>query len=194
MAFEYAYALTGGIASGKSTVCSLLRIHGFTIIDADVIAKEVVENSIQEIRELFGKDIMDGEKVDRNKLASLIFSSKIERKKLNDLVHPKIKQQIEEKAKELDKKEVPYIMDIPLFFESGKYECKMSVVVYTPQEIQLQRLVQRESLSEDDAQKRVDSQMSIEEKRQKADWVIDNSKDLKYLQKEVEKFVEYVKR
>jgi dephospho-CoA kinase len=193
MAYKHAYALTGGIATGKSTVCSLLRIQGFSIIDADVIAKEELKNSQEMIRELFGDDVFDGNEINRTKLATLIFDSKQNREKLNNLLHPKIKKRIELEAEKLDKKKVPYIMDIPLFFESGKYRCKMSIVVYTPRDIQLQRLVQREKLSFEEAVKRVDAQMDIEEKKKKADWVIDNSSDLKHLQNEVEKFVEYVR-
>jgi dephospho-CoA kinase len=193
MSYEHGYALTGGIATGKSTVCSLLRIQGFSIIDADVIAKEELKNSQEMIRELFGDDVFDGNEINRTKLAMLIFNSKQNREKLNNLLHPKIKKRIELEAEKLDKKKVPYIMDIPLFFESGKYRCKMSIVVYTPRDIQLQRLVQREKLSFEEAVKRVDAQMDIEEKKKKADWVIDNSSDLKHLQTEVEKFVEYVR-
>lgn len=193
MAYQNAYALTGGIATGKSTVCSLLKIQGFSIIDADVIAKEELKNATGQIREAFGDDVFEQGRVDRKKLANLIFNSKQKREKLNAILHPRIREKIDEQAKLLDVKGIPFILDIPLFFESGGYECKMSVVVYTPKEIQLQRLINREGLSEAEANKRVEAQMDIEEKKLKADWVIDNSKDLKYLQKEVEKFVEYVR-
>lgn len=193
MSFKHAYALSGGIATGKSTACSLLKIHGFSIIDADIIAREELEKSKEEIRELFGAEVFQGGNVDRAKLASVIFDSTQDREKLNALLHPKIQQRIETLAKSLDEKGVPYIMDIPLFFESGKYSCKKTIVVYAPKDIQLERLVKRENFSLEEATKRVNAQMSIEEKRAKADWIIDNSKDLKHLQREVEKFVEYVR-
>ena len=193
MAYQNAYALTGGIASGKSTVCSLLRIHGFEVVDADAIAKTSLESLKEEVVKLFGKEILHNGAIDRKRLADIIFSSKEKREALNALMHPLIRETITKKAELLDEKGYPFILDIPLLFESGGYESKMRVVVYTPKETQLQRLVNREGLSFEDAQKRIDSQMDIEVKKQKADWVIDNSKDLKHLQAEVEKFVDFIR-
>lgn len=193
MAFNHAYVMTGGIATGKSTVCSLLKMHGFSLIDADVIAKEQLESSKSELREIFGDDIFDGNEIDRKKLADIIFSSKVQREKLNTLIHPKVRAEINRQAELKEKFELPYLMDIPLFFESGDYDCKMSMVVYTPKDIQLDRLINREGLGVEEAQRRVDAQIDIEEKKNKADWVVDNSLDLKHLQNEVEKFVEYIR-
>lgn len=190
---SHAIALTGGIATGKSTVCSLLKIHGFCIIDADLIAKEELENSKDELRALFGDEIFSKNIIDRKKLADIIFTNPSKRQKLNSLIHPKVRAKIHEKALLQEQFKIPYIMDIPLFFESGEYDCKMSVVVYTPRKIQLQRLIQREGLSEDEAIKRVNAQMDIEKKKDMADWVIDNSKDLKHLQKETEKFIDFIR-
>jgi len=185
--------MTGGIATGKSTVCSLLKMHGFSVIDADVIAKKQLEDSKSELREIFGDVIFKDGKVDRKKLADIIFSSTEQREKLNRLIHPKVRAEITRQAKIKEKFELPYIMDIPLFFESGGYDCKMSMVVYTPKDIQLDRLVKREGFSLEEAKRRVEAQIDIEEKKTKADWVVDNSKDLKHLQNEVEKFVEYIR-
>ncbi|MDA7847889.1 dephospho-CoA kinase [Sulfurospirillum sp.] len=193
MALNHAYVMTGGIATGKSTVCSLLKMHGFSLIDADVIAKEQLESSKSELREIFGDDIFDGNEIDRKKLADIIFSSKIQREKLNALIHPKVRAEINRQVELKEKFELPYLMDIPLFFESGDYDCKMSMVVYTPKDIQLDRLINREGLGVEEAQRRVDAQIDIEEKKKKADWVVDNSLDLKHLQNEVEKFVEYIR-
>jgi len=88
---------------------------------------------------------------------------------------------------------VPYIIDIPLFFETKNYPIKKVVLVYAPKDIQLSRLIKREGLSKEEAIKRIDSQIDIEKKKEKATYIIDNSKDFKYLQKEVDKFVEKVK-
>lgn len=193
MVLNHAYVMTGGIATGKSTVCSLLKMHGFSLIDADVIAKEKLEASKAELREIFGDEIFDGSNIDRKKLADIIFSSKEQREKLNGFIHPKIRAEITKQAQKREKFELPYLMDIPLFFESGDYDCKMSMVVYTPKNIQLDRLVKREGLSIEEAQRRVDAQIDIEDKKNRADWVVDNSSDLKHLQNEVEKFVEYIR-
>jgi len=193
MKFNHAYVMTGGIATGKSTVCSLLKMHGFSLIDADVIAKEQLEASKSELRETFGDEIFDGAKIDRKKLADIIFSSSEQREKLNALVHPKVRAEIERQAELKEKRELPYLMDIPLFFESGDYDCKMSMVVYTPKDIQLDRLVKREGFSLEEAKRRVEAQIDIEKKKEMADWVVDNSSDLKHLQNEVEKFVDYIR-
>jgi dephospho-CoA kinase len=193
MKFNNAYVMTGGIATGKSTVCSLLKMHGFSLIDADVIAKEQLEDSKSELRDIFGDDIFDGTQINRKKLANIIFASSEQREKLNVLIHPKVRAEIIRQAEIKEKFELPYLMDIPLFFESGDYDCKMSMVVYTPKDIQLDRLVKREGFALDEAKRRVGAQIDIEEKKKRADWVVDNSKDLKHLQKEVEKFVDYIR-
>ncbi|HIP45590.1 MAG TPA: dephospho-CoA kinase [Sulfurospirillum arcachonense] len=193
MKFNNAYVMTGGIATGKSTVCSLLKRHGFSLIDADVIAKEQLEDSKSELREIFGDEIFDGSEINRKKLANIIFASSEQREKLNALIHPKVRAEITKQAELKEKFELPYLMDIPLFFESGDYDCKMSMVVYTPKDIQLDRLVKREGFTLEEAKRRVGAQIDIEEKKNRADWVVDNSKDLKHLQNEVEKFVDYIR-
>ena len=193
MKFNHAYVMTGGIATGKSTVCSLLKMHGFSLIDADVIAKEQLEDSKSELREVFGDEIFDGTQINRKKLANIIFASSEQREKLNALIHPKVRAEITRQAEIKEKFELPYLMDIPLFFESGDYDCKMSMVVYTPKNIQLDRLVKREGFALEEAKRRVNAQIDIEEKKKRADWVVDNSKDLKHLQNEVEKFVDYIR-
>lgn len=193
MRLENAFVMTGGIATGKSTVCSLLKMHGFSVIDADVIAKEQLNNSKKELRDIFGDEIFDKDEIDRKKLAGIIFSSTSQRERLNKLIHPKVRVEINQQTKLRERFKLPYIIDIPLFFERGNYDCKMSMVVYTPRETQLDRLIKREGLSEDEAKKRVSAQIDIEKKRDMADWVVDNSSDLKHLQNEVEKFVEYIR-
>jgi len=191
--FEHAIALTGGIATGKSTVCNILKLYGFSIIDADKIAHEVLEEQKDKIAEIFGKEYIKNKKVDRKSLAKLIFNDKKAKEKLEKLLHPLIKKRIEKESLKLEKYKVPYIVDIPLFYETKNYPIKKVVVVYAPKEIQLKRLTQREGYSEEEAIKRIESQIDIEEKKRLADYVIDNSKDLKHLQKEIEKFIEKVK-
>jgi len=185
--------MTGGIATGKSTVCSILKMHGFSLIDADVIAKEQLEDSKSELREIFNDEIFDGNQINRKKLADIIFASSEQREKLNALIHPKVRAEIARQAELKENFELPYFIDIPLFFESGDYDCKMSIVVYTPRDIQLDRLVKRDGFNLEEAKCRVDAQLDIEIKKSRADWVIDNSKDLKHLQNEVEKFVDYIR-
>ena len=193
MAFEYAIALTGGIATGKSTVASLLALNGMRVIDADSISHEILDASVSWVKENFGDEYVVGSKVDRAKLGSLVFSNLEAKKKLESFLHPKIRDEIELRSIKQDKFKFPYLIDIPLFFENGAYDIKESVVVYTPSEIQLERFMKRNGYTKEESLKRISSQMPIDEKKEKATWVIDNSKNLKHLQQEVEDFVEIIK-
>lgn len=193
MAFEYAIALTGGIATGKSTVASLLSLNGMRVIDADTISHEILDASSSWVKEEFGEEYLKGSKVDRTKLGTLVFSNSESKTKLEEFLHPKIRDEIEQRSIKQDKFKFPYLIDIPLFFENGAYNIKESVVVYTPSNIQLERFMKRNGYSKEESQRRINSQMSIEDKRDRATWIIDNSKNLKHLQQEVEEFVEKIK-
>ena len=193
MAYEYAIALTGGIATGKSTVASLLALNGMRVIDADTISHEILDSSCEWVRENFGDEFICGLKVDRTKLGQLIFSDNEAKKKLENFLHPKIRAEIEQRSVKQDSFKFPYLIDIPLFFENGAYDIKESVVVYTPTDVQLERFMKRNGYSKEESLRRIASQMDIEEKKKRASWVIDNSKDLKHLQRECEAFVEKIK-
>ena len=193
MAFEYAIALTGGIATGKSTVASLLALNGMRVIDADSISHEILDSSTAWIKENFGDEYVDGSKVNRAKLGDLVFSNDEKKKILEDFLHPKIRIEIEQRSIKQDSFKFPYLIDIPLFFENGAYNIKESVVVYTPKDVQLERFVKRNGYSEEESLKRIATQMPIDDKKSKATWIMDNSKNLKHLQQEVEDFVEKIK-
>lgn len=194
MSFKNAIALTGGIASGKSSVCSLLQMYGFKIIDADKVAHLILDMQVDKISNIFGKEYIKRGRVNRKKLGSLIFANKLERLKLEALLHPLIKKEIQKQASFCESKSVPYIVDIPLFFENQNYDIAEVIMVYCTKEQQLQRLVNREGLSKKEATDRIGSQMSIDDKKSLATFVIDNRKDLKHLQDEVENFVEYIRK
>ena len=193
MAFEYAIALTGGIATGKSTVASLLSLNGMRIIDADTISHEILDASFEWVKETFGDEYVDGAKVNRAKLGTYIFANPDAKKVLEEYLHPKIRAEIEKQSEKQDGFGFPYLIDIPLFFEKAGYDIKESVVVYAPSEIQLERFMKRNGYSQEDSLRRINSQMPIDEKKKRATWVIDNSKDLKHLQQECEEFVEKIK-
>ncbi|WP_457750426.1 dephospho-CoA kinase [Sulfurimonas sp.] len=193
MAYEYAIALTGGIATGKSTVASLLALNGMRVIDADTISHEILDASSAWVEETFGSEYINGAKVDRAKLGSYIFSHPQAKKTLEEFLHPKIKAEIEKRSEKQDSFKFPYLIDIPLFFENSNYNIKESVVVYTPADIQLERFMKRNGYAKEESLKRIVSQMPIEEKKDKATWLIDNSKNLKHLQNEVEQFVQTIK-
>lgn len=193
MAFEYAIALTGGIATGKSTVASLLGLNGLRIIDADTIAHRILDENSAWVSERFGSEFVKNGKVDRPTLGKIVFADAQAKKELENFLHPKIRAAIEEESEKQDRLKYPYLIDIPLFFETASYPIKNSVVVYTPKALQLERFMKRNGFSEEESLRRIDSQMDIEEKKKRATWVIDNASNLKHLQSECEQFVESIK-
>ena len=185
MVFKHAIVLTGGIATGKSTVVQFFVEEGFRIIDADKVAHLMLDLHHDKIAELFGTKYVIDAKVNRKALGGLIFSEPKEKLRLEKLLHPLIFSEIERQALELDRLKELYIVDIPLFFESkGRYPIEKSIVVYAPKEKQLERLMKRDGSSNIEAQQRIDSQLPIEEKKDLSTYLIDNSKDLKNLQQE----------
>ena len=120
-------------------------------------------------------------------MGQLIFNNLEEKIKLEKFIHPLIKEQIIDEAKIFESQKKPYLIDIPLFFEKPHYDIKRSVVVYTSQETQIQRLMKRDSSTKEEALSRINNQMDIEKKKEMATYVIDNTKDLKHLQNEVER-------
>ncbi len=194
MAFEYAVALTGGIATGKSTVAKMFEADGYSIIDADKIAHEVLQSQHQTIATMFGDAVVKEGKVDRKALGKIVFADKDARKALEALLHPLIYQAIEQRATEEDAKRKPYIVDIPLFFEGGRYPIERVAVVYAPKNLQIARTMKRDGLSEKEVQKRLDAQMDIELKRTRADFLIDNSQDQTQLRVEYQKVKEAIEK
>lgn len=173
--------LTGGIATGKSLVSGELRRLGAAVVDADAIAKEVVEPgrpACAEIAEAFGPGVIkpDGS-IDRKKLGQIIFSDPAARERLNAITHPRIRERMKEETTRLVKEGVELIvLDIALLIETGvRYEVDRIVVVYADPARQAERLMQRDSVGRDEAKKRISCQMDIKEKTEYADYVIDNS-------------------
>lgn len=177
--------LTGGIATGKSTVASILRKAGAVVIDADEIARNMVRKGLpawKEIVEHFGKQVLSSEgEIDRKALGDIIFNNAAEKEVLNNIVHPKVFEELDRRMSTI-KKHTPdatVILDIPLLIEAGLHKILPDViVVYTPQDIQLERLTKRDHLSREDAMARINSQMSIEKKREIANIIIDNSSNI----------------
>lgn len=174
--------LTGGIATGKSTVSSILREAGAKIIDADAIARDAVKKNLpawHEIVRIFGKEILlpDGE-IDRTRLGDIIFRDSEKKESLNKIVHPHVIQRVAEMIEEIGK-ESPgsvVILDVPLLIEAGMDKGLEEVVlVYTPEDIQKKRLVERDKISDAAAILRIRSQMPIEKKREFSTIIIDNS-------------------
>ncbi|WP_428023408.1 dephospho-CoA kinase [Arcobacter sp.] len=187
--FKYAIALTGGIATGKSTVCSLFKLHGFLTIDADKIAHKLLDIHSAKIASMFGEEYVEDGKVLRKKLGKIIFSNKENKEKLESFIHPLIAKEIEKESVIFEEQGKPYFIDIPLFYEKMNYPIKKSLVIYTPRDIQIKRLMERDNIDEEEAKLKISNQMDIEKKKELADFVIDNSTNLKNLQKEVERVI-----
>lgn len=192
MAFEYAVALTGGIATGKSTVAKFFSFFGFTVIDADNIAHEVLDQQYKAVGKLFGDKVIKNKKVKRKKLGKIVFKDEEKRKELEALVHPLIYEEIERLSEAEDRLAKPYLIDIPLFFETKRYPIEKSLLVYTDKKTQIKRLMHREGYSKKDAKRRIDSQLDIEKKRKKSDYIIDNMDDLNHLKNECERVKEII--
>jgi len=191
--YQYAIVLTGGIATGKSTVSKLLEKEGFNIIDADKVAHGVLDENAEGIIALFGSDYVKEGSVDRKALGSIIFSNPKNREKLENFLHPLIKEEIENQSAVFEKYQMPYIIDIPLFFETKNYDIEKVALVYAPLKVQRERLIARNGFSIEEANNRLNAQISIELKKSQSTFIIDNSKDLEHLENEVKKFILYIK-
>jgi len=185
--FKNAVILTGGIATGKSTVASLFAKHGFEIIDADKIAHNLLDMHYEKIAQLFGNEYVENKKVLRKKLGFLIFNDVEKKTKLEQFIHPLIKEKIIKEASILELLKKKYLIDIPLFFESKGYDITKSIVVYAPKEVQIERLMKRDNSTYEEAISRINNQLDIEKKKLLGTYVIDNTKDLKHLENEVER-------
>lgn len=185
--------LTGGIASGKSTVANYLKENGFAVIDADIAARQAVEKGTEGLRKVaqtFPGVLNEDGTLNRKALGTIIFNDKAQRDSLNEIVHPIVRRLMdEEKATALSEGKV-VVMDIPLLYENELEHTVDEVwVVYVSYDIQKMRLMKRNELSESEADARINSQMSMDEKRDKADIVIDNCHDLDSLYKHLEALI-----
>ncbi|HHC6392038.1 TPA: dephospho-CoA kinase [Staphylococcus aureus] len=187
--------LTGGIASGKSTVSELLSVFGFKVVDADKAAREAVKKGskgLAQVREVFGDEAIDenGE-MNRRYMGDLVFNHPEKRLELNAIIHPIVRDIMEEEKQEYLKQGYNVIMEIPLLFENELENTVDEVwVVYTSESIQMDRLMQRNNLSLEDAKARVYSQISIDKKSRMADHVIDNLGDKLELKQNLERLLE----
>ncbi len=195
--------ITGAIATGKSTASNIIKKMGYPIVDADLIARQVVEPGQACLRELvkeFGESILNGNgSLDRKALGAIIFNDIKARQKLNLIIHPFIFEKIKVSIEESSKKNTFIFLDIPLLFEEypmlEKYQIFLDEIwlVYTDLDTQIQRLTKRDGISVEDAQKKIASQISIEDKKDKANYILDNTKDRCYLEKQIQELLDRLK-
>ena len=190
--------LTGGIASGKSTVSAILRRLGAKIIDADALARQIVEPhqpAWNEIVGTFGKEILQSDQtLDRKKLRKLVFDKPNARKKLEAITHPRIRRLAQEKIAECAATGAPLVVyEAPLFFETGIHVWLRPVIlVAADTATQKRRLQERDNLTEAEIEQHLGAQMSLEEKRKLANYVIENNGTLEELESAVERTVQKV--
>lgn len=191
--------LTGGIASGKSTVAKILERLGAAIVNADVLAREVVEPDREAWREIvntFGADVLQADQtLDRQKLRTLIFNHPEARKQLEAIIHPRVRALAEERIRERSAAGYAIVVyEVPLLFEGNLHEWLRPVILVACDiDTQRQRLQRRDGLAAAEAQKHIDAQMSLAEKRRLADYVIENNGSLEDLERQVQAVLEKIK-
>lgn len=171
--------VTGGLGSGKSTACKFLADKGAYIFDADQIAKQLMESDPDirtEVVAAFGSDLYQNGKLDTRKLAQRAFISEIEQRQLNDIVHPRVVEYFQQESEKLRDQYDLVVMDAPLIFESG-FDSRLdhTLLIYTKYKIRLERAIRRGNLSREDILRRIDLQMPEEDKRELAEFVIENN-------------------
>lgn len=189
--------ITGSIASGKTFVTDYLKELGYKIIDADEISKNLLKKDSKgyfKVIDVFSKDILtENGEIDRKKLAKMIFNNSINKKKLEEIVHPLVFEEIEE-YKEKYKEEKYIFISMPLLFETG-YQKKVDkvITVYIKKDIQVERLMRRDNIDREYAITKISSQFDLEEKVKNSDYVIDNSNSKEETIEKVKKVLELLK-
>jgi dephospho-CoA kinase len=193
--------LTGGVASGKTTVSEILREEGAYIIDADEIARELVQPhkpAWNELRKAFGEEIFEKDgSIRRKKLAAIIFANPQQKKILNQILHPQIKKEMERRLKEIGQRnpETIVVIDAALLVETGDYREMDKLIVTTSTETQqIERLRKRNGMNPEEAQRILSSQMTSEEKLKVADFVIRNEGSLEETKEMAKKVFQELKR
>ena len=191
--------LTGGIASGKSTVAKILQSLGAAIVNADDLAREVVEpgrEAWQEIVASFGAGVLQSDQnLDRQKLRTLIFNQPEARKRLESIIHPRVRALAEERIRQYAAAGYPVVIyEVPLLFEGNLQEWLRPVIlVACDVETQTVRLQKRDHLTAADAEKHIAAQMSLNDKRRLADYVIENNGSLEDLDRQTRQILEQLK-
>lgn len=187
----HVFGLTGGIASGKSTVTRMLRELGAHVLDADVLAREVVEPGtpgLSAVAERFPGVVGPDGRLDRVKLGARVFSDATERAALNAIIHPLVREAFLARVQALDAQGVERVIyDVPLLIESGMHTWLEGVaVVWVPRDVQKARLMARDGMDAAAAEARLAAQLPLDEKRAHATWLIDNSGDVAATRAQVE--------
>ncbi len=194
--------LTGGISTGKSTVSNILLNKGYQVIDADKIAKNVIEPGNPpyfQIIKSFGQDILlENGDIDRRGLGKIIFNDEDLRQVLNNIVHPHVFREMKKQIEDLSKNNSLIFLDVPLLFEQYKlwkeYSIEFSQIwlVYCNRGSQINRLMNRDNISKEEAVIKISSQMDLDKKKEMSSKTIDNSRDIEYLEKQIDELLKTI--
>lgn len=189
--FDYAYAISGGIGSGKSSVCKILSTLGYEVLDADKIAHQVLEKQSKKVIEVFGEGIVkEGEGINRRALGEIVFKDKDKLEQLQNILNPHIYQELFSQCQRLEGERKPYFVEIALLFEQREVlNFKHKILITAPKDIILQRVQERDKLSESQVLQRIASQLPNEEKIPYASEVMENDCDLASLRAKIEGWV-----
>lgn len=191
--------LTGGVATGKSTVAKYFKNLGIPVLDADTIAHEAIDRgsgAYSKLIETFGESILSRDlEIDRRRLRELLVGNPKDKERIEAIIHPEVLKRSAEEIRGFQEKGAKWILfEVPLLFESGlKESLSPTIVVYCPSSLQLERLLSRDKMDKEKALRLIRLQWDIETKRRLADYVIDNSTSLENLQKQTLQLYEKLK-
>lgn len=190
--------LTGSIGTGKSTVSKLLRERGIPVIDADLLAREIVKKGQEcliDLKNVFGNQILtlDGE-LDRKKLGQIVFSDDSKLELLNSVTHPHIRRKMKNQMNELEiKNNKVIVLDVPLLFEAQMEDLvDLVLVIFVKEEIQVKRIMERDNCTQEEAMRIIKTQISQQDKISKSDYTIDNSGTIEELKEKLNGFLEKI--
>lgn len=186
--------LTGGIGTGKSTVANMLKRKGIPVVDTDLISREVIQypEIIEKIKLEISNEVFDfNNKLNRKKMSEIVFENQEKLKKLNEIMHPVILKKMWDEVEKLKKDYKIIVVDIPLLFEINmENEVDKVLLIYSSKEIQIERIMNRDGRTREEAIKIINSQMPLYKKREKSDYIIQNNDSLEKLEKNLDKIVQ----
>lgn len=188
------YGITGSICSGKTTCTEYLINRGYQVIDADKISHKITnigEKGYIELVKNFGDEILkEDRKLNRKKLSSIVFSDENKLNLINSIIHPIVKSEINKEIDILQKREKIFFLDIPLLLELNlEYLCEKVILIYVDEKTQMERLIKRDNIDKSHAQKIISSQMTLEEKKNRSDILIENSSTIESLYEKINKLI-----
>jgi len=191
---KYILGITGGIGSGKTTITKYIESLGIPVYIADDEAKKLLDTPevIKELTDTFSENILENNLVDKKKLATFVFGNKDNLKKLNEIVHPRVREHFINWVKQTNSEIV--VKEAAILFESGAYkDCDFTILVTTPEDVRVERVIKRDNCSKDDVLKRIRSQWSDEDKAKLSDFVIQNV-DLEESKIEIDKILKKIEK